>query len=296
MNPETNPEIRMNTAEKKQPGAKKPKKKKPLRRAQRWWAQVPGMALRMLGLLAVVIVLGLMFIALQSLGTFLRVAITAVLAIFFLILCFADGLNKGEGDAAASRSFEHALKKRELTAKEDALCYHPLKGICAALAVFIVPLALAVYIAATAKDYTYALQDLPLWLENTYGARTDVMAPLGAYTAEAAVSMRDYIRVVVRLPIAIYLNFFGDLQRSVGLADRLSPLMMATYPAAYIAGYLFGPAANRKKEKLNRRAKKVAVRKASRKSSLAAELTGEQNRVHYGHRPQEEKSKKKELI
>lgn len=296
-----NPEVKQNQAAGsestgKAKTGKKSRKKKPLRRAERWMAQAPGMAGKMLLMLLAVTVLGLMFMSLQSLGTALRLAITTVMAAVLVLLYYADGLNKGAADAAASRNCEHVQKLRALTDKEDASCYHPLKAVCAALMAFIVPLLLAAYIAATAQEYTYTLQDLPLWLEQTYGARGDVMAPLGAYTAEYAVSAREWIRMIVRLPIMVFLNFFGDLQRSVGLVDRLSPLFMAAYPLAYLIGYFCGPRVNRKQEKMNRRAKKVAVRKASRKSSLVEELTGEQNRVHYGQRPQDDKHKKKELI
>ena len=79
------------------------------------------------------------------------------------------------------------------------------------------------------------------------------------------------------------------------LIDRLSPLFIAAYPAAYMIGYLRGPAANRKRERENRRAKKIAVRKAQKKG-LAQELTGSQMQVHYGHKAESGKHKKKELV
>ena len=125
------------------------------------------------------------------------------------------------------------------------------------------------------------------------GSRGDVLAPLGAYTAGQGLTALDWMRLLVRLPEMIYINFFGDPQRMSAMIDRLSPLFIASYPLAYAAGYLLGPKVNRKQEKQNRRAKKAAVRKAQ-KSNLVEELTGAQGQVHYGH--QKEEHKKKELV
>ena len=152
---------------------------------------------------------------------------------------------------------------------------------------------LSVIVALSAQDYTYALQDLPAWLTDSYGSRGDVLAPLGAYTAGQGLTALDWMRLLVRLPEMICINFFGDPQRMSAMIDRLSPLFIASYPLAYAAGYLLGPKVNRKQEKQNRRAKKAAVRKAQ-KSNLVEELTGAQGQVHYGH--QKEEHKKKELV
>lgn len=274
---------------------KKTKKKKPLRWAKRWGSQVLPMAGRLAVLLIAIIVLGLMFSALQGVGSaWLRVALSALIVSGLLLLCMNEGLNKGAQDALSSRNYVSLQAKGvALEEKDDAACYHPLKPLCAALAVFGVPIVLAVIVALSAQEYTYALQDLPAWLTDTYGSRGDVLAPLGAYTAEQGLTAIDWMRLLVRLPEMTYINFFGDPQRMSAMIDRLSPLMIASYPLVYAAGYLLGPKVNRKHEKENRRAKKAAVRKAQ-KSSLVEELTGAQGQVHYGH--QKEEHKKKELV
>ncbi|MBQ4264532.1 MAG: hypothetical protein IJB85_03365 [Clostridia bacterium] len=273
---------------------KKSKKKKPLRRAERWGSQVLPIAGRLLASMVAVAVMGLLFSALQALGPGLRLAITVVLVGGMLVLLFSEGLNKGAADAAASRNYVTlSAKGIKMEEKEDAACYHPLKALCACAVVFALPLLAAVFVAVTAKEYTYALQDLPTWLTDSYGSRMDVMAPLGAYTAEQSLLITDWVRMFVRLFEMLFVNFFNDPLK-MGLAiDRLSPLFILSYPVAYMAGYLVGPASNRKQEKLNRRAKKVAVRRAQKKS-LVDELTGAQGQVHYGHKKEEHK--KKELI
>lgn len=273
---------------------KKSKKKKPLRKAQHWQSRVLPMAGKLIVSLIVIVVMGMVFSALQAAGQGLRIALALAIIAGILLLLFSEGLNRGVEDAAASRSYASlSAKGVKLEKKDDAMCYHPLKALCAVAVAFFVPLVLAVYIALTAESYTYSLQDLPLWLTESYGMREDVMGPLGAYSAQLGMTVQDGIRIIVRLFVMNYVNFFSD-PLTMGFAiDRLSPLFILSYPVMYMIGYLCGPASNRKNEKMNRRAKKVAVRKAE-KRSLVEELTGAQGQVHYGHKKEEHK--KKELI
>lgn len=273
---------------------KKKKKKKPLRRAQRWQSRVPAMAVKLIVPLIIIIVMGLMFSALQAVSQGLRIVLAIAIIGGMLLFLFSEGLNRGAEDAQASRTYVNlAAKGAKLDEKDDAMCYHPLKALCAALVVFAIPLALSVVVAVTAKAYTYTLQDLPTWLSETYASRADVMGPLGAYMAQDSLQANDWLRMAVRLLVMNYINLFGD-PLTMGLTiDRLSPLFILSYPVAYVIGYLRGPASNRKLEKLNRRAKKVAVRRAEKKS-LVQELTGAQVQVHYGQK--KEAHKRKELI
>ena len=212
------------------------------------------------------------------------------------MLFYSEGLNKGARDASESRQLAKLEKSGiAIEAREDAACYHPLKALCGCAAVFILPLLCAVFLALTAEEYTYSLQDLPTWLTNSYGSRQDVMAPLSAYMQSAGTSIVDWVRVFVRLFVLLFVNLFEDPQRMSAAIDRIAPLCMLLYPAAYMIGYLRGPAANDKMETQNRKAKKVAVRK-QKKSSLAAELVGDANAPHYGHQRESDKPKKKELI
>ena len=272
------------------------KKKKTLRRAQRWGSGMLRMALHLAGLMAAVIVMGLIFSTLQAIeSAWLRVGLSAMLSAALLLLCMNDGLGCGARDAAASRHYDSLVTRgMPVSQKEDAACYHPLKAICAAAIVFAVPLALSLWLASVTKGYTYVLQDLPVWVTESYGVRGDVMGPLGAYMQKTSMEAIDWIRMVVRLPIMVFVNLFPDPLTMSGMIDRLSPALMMLYPLAYTAGYLRGPAANRRQEKANRRAKKLAVRKAQKKG-LAAELTGSQTQVHSGHKPGGA-HKKKELV
>lgn len=275
--------------------ANQKKAKKPLRRAQRWGKPAAAMALKLAGFMVAVIVLGLIFSAMQAIeNVWLRAGLAAVMTAGVLLLCMNEGVNRGAADAAASRLYDSmAARELKLTAKEDMACFHPAKPFAAALIVFIVPLALAAYLAATTTGYSYTLQDLPVWVTGGYGARGDVMAPLAAYAKRAQIQSADWVRMLVRLPIMVMINIFPDPLTMSGLIDRLSPLCVAAYPVVYVIGYFFGPSIQRRQEKQNRRAKKIAVRKAQKKG-LAAELTGSQMQVHYGQKA--ESHKKKELV
>lgn len=273
------------------------KKRKPLRRAQRWAVETPRMAFKLFVLMIAVVVMGLMFSALQAMeNIWLRSALSLAIASGMLLMCWNDGLSLGVKNAGASRLYEETQQRAAAPgAKEDAACYHPMKAVCAALMVFAVPLALALYIAVTSEGYSYTVQDLPLWLTENYGARSDVMAPLSAYAYEGSLTATDWIRLLVRLPVMIYINLFPDPLLMSGMVDRLVPLFLLSYPAAYVIGYLSAPGVYSRNEKMNRRAKKVAVRKAQKKS-IVEELVGDQHGVHYGKQPDSVKHKKKELI
>lgn len=275
----------------------KKKKRKPLRRAQRWGSQVLPMAGKMLTVLVAVAVLGMMFSALQTLESdWMRIVLSLMIASGMLVMNYGDGLNKGSADALQSRSYVRLeASGNVMSAKDDARCYHPLKALCACTVVYAIPLAMAAYVALTAKPYTYALQDLPAWLTDSYGQRADVMAPLAAYSQTNTLTAADWVRMLVRVMELIYVNLFNDPQTMALTIDRLSPLFILTYPAAYMLGYLSGPRRGAKVEAMNRRAKKVAVRK-QQKSSLVEELLGARPDVHYGQRVETAKKKKKELI
>ena len=274
---------------------KQKKARRPLRRAKNWGRPVFKMAGRLLLIAAVTLVLGLMFSALQGIpSAVLRTTLTLVIAAGVLMMLFNEGLNRGFADTEASHQAMRLEKEgKTLTKKDDQACFHPLKPLCAALLAFGIPLVLSVYLALTAEPYTYMLQDLPNWVSGAYSARSDVMAPLASYLTEVTMGAKDMIRMIVRMVILLYVNLFSDPQKMLLMIDRLSPLMVLTYPIAYLAGYLRGPASYQKRRSMQRKAKKVAVRKASR-SKMADELLGEGKQVHYGQKAEEHK--KKELI
>lgn len=279
-------------------GGKKAKKKAPLRLANHYLSEARGIAGKMVVIAIVLVVLGLMSSALQGIESMLwRSVISAVMIFAVLAYFFSEGLAKGAFDAANSRQIAKLEKDgHAISANMDASCYHPLKVVAGLALFFAVPLALAAYLAVITKPYTYALQDLPTWMSANYAMREDVFAPLSAYTHMQAVSASEWVRVIVRLLIMPYINLFEDPMRMVQLIDRLSPVMMLSYPLSYFVGYLFGPRSDAKLKTQQKKAKRAAVRKQQKKKSLASELTGDVRAPHYGQKRESEKPKKKELI
>lgn len=273
------------------------KQKKPIRYAEKWGSAVPATAKRIVPMTILIVVLGFMLTGVQAIEAYwIRAAIGSVTGFAIALLMYFEGVNSGVMDINASRTCAQAAKDgRQLSEKEDAACYHPIKALCAALMVFGLPLVLAVIVALNAKEYTYVIQTLPTWLTSTYGARSDVMGPLAAYSQQGGMMIIDWMRMLVRLFELPLINLFEDPQKMTALIDRLSPLMLSVLPLAYMLGYLVSPRRARKIEKLNRRAKKVAVRRAERRK-VGPELLGTQNQVHYGHKKDEKARKKKELI
>lgn len=273
------------------------KKRAPLRKAQNWKKEVPGMAGKQLVLVILVVVAGLIFSGLQSaVSGWVRIGVTLALGLMLLLFYYTDGVNKGSVDAGMSRHIAKLEKEgRKISVQEEAGCYHPLKAVCAGLLAFALPLVLAIFLAVTAKPYAYSLQDLPVWLSGAYGVREDVVGPLAAYMQPAGATVTDWIRVLVRLLMLVFVNLFEDPQRMTQMIDQSAPLFISLYPLAYLIGYLRGPSTNAKMEKQNKKAKKAAVRK-QKKSNLVNELLGENQVPHYGHKRESDKPKKKELI
>ena len=129
------------------------KKRAPLRRAKNWKREIPALAGRLLMITVVVVVLGLMFSALQMIkNTLLRDGISLLIASGLVLLFYSEGLNRGARDAGESRQLAK-LERNGIAAeaREDAACYHPLKALGACALVFILPLLCAVFLALTAK-------------------------------------------------------------------------------------------------------------------------------------------------
>ena len=272
------------------------KKQAPIRKANRYMKEAPGIAARLMLYALVTVVLGLLLSVIQGIpNATLRTGMAALLCFAVVAFYFIEGMSRGTGDAMNSRQMAKLEKAGHIVdEREDASCYHPLKALAGSMMLFGIPLVLAIVLAVNAKPYTYELQDLPTWMSSSYGLREDIMAPLGVYTQALTTTLMDWIRIVVRLFMLLFINFFGEVQTSIEIIDRLSPLFILLYPIAYVAGYMCGPAQQAKQEKLNKKAKKVAVRKHQKKK-LVDELLGNQNVPHYGQQAAKA-HKKKELI
>ena len=277
--------------------SEKRKKGKPIRLSKAWGRGVLPLAGRAAVMLLAAVLLGMLLSGVvSSEASLMRTALTVIVLALILLLFLQEGLRAGTGDAVTSRRVRRMEKEGYTpTEKEEAGCWHPAKAAAALAVVFVIPLALAGYIALTAQPYTYTLQDLPTWLTSNYGAREDIMAPLAAYQETTGMSARIVIRIVVRFMEMVFIGFFADPLRSALTIDRLAPVCILLYPCVFFIGYLVGPKAASKIAARERRSMRAAVRKAE-KHSLAEELTRGGGDVHYGQRSNIGREEHKRLI
>jgi len=196
----------------------------------------------------------------------LRVPLNLLMFAGIALLAFNDGGVRGQREVA--RGFTLARRKESGIALSDedlSACYHPMRGVLpaviAALPFFVAAMALAI----VAKPYVYTLQGLPPWLSG-YLRREEIGGPLQYYANVQGMGAVDYLRIFVRvviMPFSYIISGFGD--QAALLLDRISPLLVLIFPAAYATGYLRGPAIHKQAEKRSEEAKRRHKKKVARK-------------------------------
>ncbi len=215
----------------------------------------------MLGVLSLLIAPVLM---LENL--FLRIALNLLVLAGIGLLVYVDGVSRGQKEVAHSIRLAKRLDSgTPLNPEESVACYHPMRGIYAALLAAVPFIAMGIVLAVNAKPSTYALQDLPSWL-TPYRERGDIGGALAYYNNLPGPELLDYLRIVVRLAIMPFSNIVGGLSDQASLLlDRWSPLLVLLIPAAYAVGYLRGPAANAALVKRNAEAMRLHKKRVARK-------------------------------
>lgn len=239
------------------------KPEKSLRYASSWGTAVPGMTARLFALFFSCALLGCMFVSLQALPYYaLCLILSVAIAVGMLAAHYMEGMARGEEDAKASRQAQRLLDGgHALDKKLEAHCYHPLKAICAAAICYAVPLVCGVLTALHAGEAGEAVY---------------------------------WPRVIARVCEMIFINYFPEPKQAGTLIDCLTPLLIASFPLAYLAGYLAGPGREEKREAQMRRAKKIAKKRAERSTMAASLLRGEGSEAP--QRGERARKGKKELI
>ena len=96
---------------------------------------------KMAVILAAVVVMGLMFSALQAIGSvLLRDIISLAIVSGILLMCYSEGLTRGVTDVDASHAADKLEKEgKTLEKREEAACWQPMKAVLACLIVFGIP-------------------------------------------------------------------------------------------------------------------------------------------------------------
>ena len=199
--------------------------------------------LRVLGILLLFAFMGVLAGGVFSFNSpALRVGLNVVLLGLGCMLMFNEGSRQGENDVAfAEIALGRQNEGKGVSAKDRALCFHPGKGFFTALAGAAPLLLIALVYALMAQKQTYQLGALPSWVA-AFEDQADIGQALAYYHETAAVTLRDILRVIVRLLLFPFMNAFGNGSYDrLYLLDRLSPLLCLAVPAFYGIGYLRGP-------------------------------------------------------
>jgi hypothetical protein len=236
-------------------------------RNTRWMRGVPGMTGKILTHVLVLGVLSLMLAALLMVkSAVLRIPLNLLLFCGVGFLLHLDAAHRGQKEVARAKMLAGRMRAGYVPDDHELSgCYHPMRGVAAALLAAAPFLLAAAALALLSRPFTYALQDLPSWLAG-YQLNADVSAPLAYYAQNVGASAVDYLRPAVRLAIMPAAYLFGGFGSTASLwLDRLSPLLVLVLPGAYALGYLRGPAMDERMIVLNKEAKRLHQKKIARK-------------------------------
>ncbi len=164
----------------------------------------------------------------------------AQLALYYLIFAY-QGISRGTLAVTAGEiQYRRQQEGRPVDPEDRKLCYHPMKGFISAFLGSLPLLILALIYAFTAKRQVYQVGALPSWVSEM-NSRSDLMAPLTAYTASASVQFTDILRVIVRAELMPLVCIVGSANMDGILTlERLSPILVLLPALFFGGGYLFG--------------------------------------------------------
>ena len=201
----------------------------------------------------------------------LRVLMNGLVIAVILMIFYQRGVNDGS-DAVARGEILYQRQERQLPVSESEkrMSFHPAKGFLnGALGTLPLFLVAAVYAVIAQKQVTgYGV--LPGWTE-IYLRRTEIGAPLTAYTQTAGLSAQDMLRIFDRICVMPFVSMAGaENTDAVLLVERLSPLLLLLPAVAGGAGYLQGVSVRTRvhTEIAENRKKRARREKKARKARL----------------------------
>lgn len=174
---------------------------------------------------------------------FLRVLTNAVLILGCYLLFWQTGASSGS-IAVNQGEILHQRREtgRSMTDRELSMSYHPLKGFINGL-VGVAPLFIcALLLAVMTQRQMTSPGALPSWL-TTLERRDEIGGALAIYHQEAGMSVKDVLRLIVRMSIMPYVNLVGSTNKDgLLLLERFSPLLALIPGLVYGWGYTQGVA------------------------------------------------------
>ena len=131
---------------------------------------------------------------------------------------------------------------------------------------------IALVFAVTTQKQVTGAGVLPSWTQ-VYLRRTEIGAPLTAYTEVGGLAISDMLRIFVRIAVMPFVSLAGaENTDGVLLVERLSPLLLLLPALASGIGYLQGVSVRTRvhTEIAENRKKRARREKKARKDRLAA--------------------------
>lgn len=152
----------------------------------------------------------------------------------FALNAGADAVNQGE------IMYARQEKGRPVAAWERSMCYHPLKGLVAALIGSLPLLLCSVALACIAERQMTNLGALPGWVGGIEG-RQEIGNALAYYHDGGSMTIETVLRLVVRMTTMPFVNMIGASDKDAMLIlERVSPLInlipAVVYGICYAAG------------------------------------------------------------
>ena len=238
----------------------------------------PKTALFIFGSLLVVMILYLILGGMTSSGpSFLTIALNIALLLLTWMVYFYSGQSSGSIAVNQGEIMYHRQETdREISPDELKRCYHPLKGLIAAL-IGTAPFFLATLVLALiTKRQMSSPGALPSWV-TSLTTRGDLIQPLTVYTQIPSIGLISVLRIPIRMAVMPWINLIGSADPDKMLIlERVAPLLILLPALCYGFGYRAGTtirtkvhtdiAANRraKARKDRARKKRQQARNASR--------------------------------
>ena len=196
---------------------------------------------RLLSMVAVTVIylIGGMLLSFESLWGRVLAAVAIVgLAVYYQ---YYQGMTQGQNDAAfAEIMYDRQESGRPVTEGDRARCFHPFKGMFAALTGALPFFVFTVAYAAMARPMTYTLGVLPSWTEALM-RQSEFGDALRYYENVGSLGAMDILRVLDRAMVMPLVNVFSYVSNDAALlGERLSPLFVLLAPLGYGLGYTQG--------------------------------------------------------
>ena len=198
--------------------------------------------LKFFGTVVLIIVMCFIVCTMMSFGNdILRVGANLAVVILVMFILYSQGETHGaEAVARGEILYQRKAKGQEVTANEQRLSYHPMKGYVTALLGMIPFIILGLVMTFTAERQMTSAGTLPSWTSSML-RRSDIGGALVSYTEADPIRAADIIRMIVRVTIMPFISMVGSDNKELMLTvEKISPLLLLLPVIAYGTGFLNG--------------------------------------------------------